>query len=68
MRQTLLTLLLAAALTGVCIEVAAQGNIGAGAFPWKTIRVLIPFPPGGTPDIQFRMLAEKLMPCTPPCR
>ena len=38
----------------------AQGNAPA-AYPVKPIRVLVPFPPGGTPDIHIRFMSDKLL-------
>jgi tripartite-type tricarboxylate transporter receptor subunit TctC len=37
-------------------------TVQAQTYPAKPLRVLVPFPPGGTPDIQIRMMSEHLLP------
>jgi len=53
-RRTFAAALAATALLGLPMAAAAQ------AYPNKPVRMIIPFPPGGTLDFVGRMLAQKL--------
>lgn len=53
-RQTLIRAALAVALA------AATSGAWAQSYPDKPVRIIIPFPPGGTLDLVGRMLAQKL--------
>ncbi|MDB5795010.1 MAG: extracytoplasmic binding receptor [Noviherbaspirillum sp.] len=46
-------------LAAAVLALAACGA-SAQAFPSKTIRIIVPYPPGGTADALPRMIAEKL--------
>ena len=60
-RRTLTATALAAALAAIAPPVLAQaGNGAAVAWPTKTVRILVGFPGGSTPDIVARSLAEPL--------
>jgi tripartite-type tricarboxylate transporter receptor subunit TctC len=51
-----------AGMVGVAVAIVA-GNAFAqtATYPVKPVRVLVPFPPGGTPDIHIRFLNERLL-------
>ena len=39
----------------------APAHAQIGAYPARPIRMLVPFPPGGTPDIHIRFMSERLL-------
>jgi len=51
-------ILRAAALAALCLLLPATA--GAQAYPVKVVRVVIPWPPGGSNDIVGRLVAQKL--------
>jgi tripartite-type tricarboxylate transporter receptor subunit TctC len=45
---------------GAALAVAATQEAAAQAFPSRPIRIIVPIPPGGAPDISARVIGQKL--------
>ena len=59
-RKHFVRTLLATALLGASAVAVAQAPTQAQSWPTKSVKFIIPFPPGGTLDTVGRMLAQKL--------
>ena len=45
-----------------CGAIGLAAAQGAGAWPERAIRIVLPFPPGGPSDIAARLAADKMQP------
>ena len=59
-RRALLTLAVAAGLAGACGVAVAQNAPATPGWPAKTVRIIVGFPPGSSPDLTARTFAEPL--------
>ena len=54
--------LIACSMTALWLVMAmpAMAQSGAGAYPSKPIKIIVPFPAGGTSDVLARLLGQKM--------
>lgn len=52
--------LLCCALGLFCLGFSVPGQLAAQAFPSQPLRIVLGFPPGSTPDVLTRVIAEKM--------
>ncbi|MCX8098824.1 MAG: tripartite tricarboxylate transporter substrate binding protein [Casimicrobiaceae bacterium] len=53
-------ILLGVGLVWPSLAQTAAGSPGSAAWPTKAVRIIVPFPPGGSVDVTTRQLAQKL--------
>jgi tripartite-type tricarboxylate transporter receptor subunit TctC len=49
---------------GLVLSAFASGALAQGVYPSKAIRLVVPFPPGGSPDILARTIGQKITEAT----
>lgn len=59
-RRSLLAAAAALATGGVAAQTAAPAEPGSAHFAGKTIKIVVPYPAGGTSDVPARLLAPKM--------
>lgn len=59
MTKILIALYMALAIA-LCMALASSVSVAAEPWPAKPVRIIVPFPPGSSPDLVARMLTDKL--------
>ena len=60
MRASTIAFMVACVGVIAAADVAAQAGKPGGAYPAKSIRIVVPYPPGGTSDILSRLIGAKV--------